>query len=96
MTAPDPRYLATAIEVVTAAGAIQRARFGSTFRVDKKGTIDLVTEVDVEVEPFGANSHIEVGNGSHTGLHAQQRETNNRGGDRVHVEGDGGILSHQG
>ena len=50
MTAPDPRYLATAIEVVTAAGAIQRARFGSTFRVDKKGTIDLVTEVDVEVE----------------------------------------------
>lgn len=50
MTAPDPRYLATAIEVVTAAGAIQRARFGSAFRVDKKGTIDLVTEVDVEVE----------------------------------------------
>ncbi len=50
MSAPDPRYLATAIEVVTAAGAIQRARFGSEFRVDKKGTIDLVTEVDVEVE----------------------------------------------
>jgi myo-inositol-1(or 4)-monophosphatase len=50
VSAPDPRYLATAIEVVTAAGAIQRARFGSEFRVDKKGTIDLVTEVDVEVE----------------------------------------------
>ena len=26
------------------------ARFGSTLRVDKKGVIDLVTEVDVEVE----------------------------------------------
>lgn len=50
MTAPDPRYLATAIEVVTAAGAIQRARFGQAIRVDKKGAIDLVTEVDVEVE----------------------------------------------
>ncbi len=50
MTAPDPRYLATAIEVVTAAGAIQRARFGTGFKVDKKGTIDLVTEVDLEVE----------------------------------------------
>ena len=50
MTAPDPRFLATAIEVVTHAGAIQRARFGSVLRVDKKGTIDLVTEVDLEVE----------------------------------------------
>ena len=50
MTPPDPRYLATAIEVVTTAGAIQRARFGSALRVDKKGAIDLVTEVDLEVE----------------------------------------------
>lgn len=50
MTPPDPRYLATAIEVVTRAGAIQRQRFGSAMRVDKKGTIDLVTEVDLEVE----------------------------------------------
>ena len=50
MTAPDPRFLATAIEVVTHAGAIQRARFGSAIRVDKKGAIDLVTEVDLEVE----------------------------------------------
>lgn len=32
------------------AGAIQRARFGSDLKIDKKGTIDLVTEVDVEVE----------------------------------------------
>ena len=29
---------------------MQIAKFGSNFRVDKKGTIDLVTEVDVEVE----------------------------------------------
>ncbi len=50
MTAPEPRFLATAIEVVTAAGAIQRARFGSALKIDKKGTIDLVTEVDLEVE----------------------------------------------
>ena len=50
MTAPDPRYLATAIEVVTHAGAIQRARFGTAMRVDKKGAIDLVTDVDLEVE----------------------------------------------
>jgi myo-inositol-1(or 4)-monophosphatase len=47
---PDPRFLATAIELVTTAGAIQRARFGSVIRVEKKGAIDLVTEVDVEVE----------------------------------------------
>ena len=50
MTGPDPRFLATAIEVVTHAGAIQRARFGSTLEVKKKGAIDLVTEVDLEVE----------------------------------------------
>lgn len=50
MTAPDPRFLATAIEVVTQAGAIQRARFGTAVRIDKKGAIDLVTEVDLEVE----------------------------------------------
>jgi myo-inositol-1(or 4)-monophosphatase len=50
VTPPDPRLLATAIEIVTAAGAIQRARFGSAVKVDKKGVIDLVTEVDVEVE----------------------------------------------
>jgi myo-inositol-1(or 4)-monophosphatase len=47
---PDPRFLATAIEIVTRAGAIQQARFGSDVHVDKKGTIDLVTDVDVEVE----------------------------------------------
>jgi myo-inositol-1(or 4)-monophosphatase len=50
VAAPDPRLLATAIEAVVRAGEIQMARFGSTMRVDKKGAIDIVTEVDVEVE----------------------------------------------
>lgn len=47
---PDPALLATAIEAVVRAGALQMARFGSALRVGKKGAIDLVTEVDVEVE----------------------------------------------
>jgi myo-inositol-1(or 4)-monophosphatase len=46
----DPRFLATAIEAVTRAGELQMARFGSRVLVEKKGTIDLVTEVDLEVE----------------------------------------------
>ncbi|HXD72537.1 MAG TPA: inositol monophosphatase family protein, partial [Vicinamibacterales bacterium] len=45
-------YLATAVEAVVRAGAIQLAKFGGEFRVDKKGAIDLVTEVDVEVERY--------------------------------------------
>ena len=47
---PDPLYLATATEIVLKAGAIQMARRGTGFRVDKKSTIDLVTEVDLECE----------------------------------------------
>jgi myo-inositol-1(or 4)-monophosphatase len=47
---PDPAFLATAVEAVVRAGEIQMARFGSGVRVDKKGSIDLVTEVDLEVE----------------------------------------------
>lgn len=47
---PDPIYLATACEIVLRAGAIQTTRRESGFRVQKKGTIDLVTEVDVECE----------------------------------------------
>ncbi len=47
---PDPLFLATAVDVVVRAGAIQMGKFGTDIRVDKKGTIDLVTEVDVEVE----------------------------------------------
>ncbi len=46
----DPLLLATAIEAVTRAGGMQLARFGTHMRVDKKGEIDLVTEVDVAVE----------------------------------------------
>jgi len=47
---PDPRFLATAVEIVLRAGEIQRARRDSGFRVAKKGTRDLVTEVDLECE----------------------------------------------
>jgi len=46
----NPRFLATAIEAVVRAGEMQMARFGSGLRVDKKGVIDLVTEVDLDVE----------------------------------------------
>lgn len=45
-----PIHLATAVEAVTRAGDMMMARFGGDVRVDKKGAIDLVTEVDVEVE----------------------------------------------
>jgi myo-inositol-1(or 4)-monophosphatase len=47
---PDPRYLATAIEAVVRAGDIQMSRLGTAMAVRKKGAIDIVTEVDVEVE----------------------------------------------
>jgi myo-inositol-1(or 4)-monophosphatase len=43
-------FLATATEIVLRAGEIQMARRESGFRIDKKGTIDLVTEVDLECE----------------------------------------------
>jgi myo-inositol-1(or 4)-monophosphatase len=46
----NPLFLATAIEAVIKAGDLQMAQFGGDFRIDKKGTIDLVTEVDVAVE----------------------------------------------
>jgi myo-inositol-1(or 4)-monophosphatase len=45
-----PEFLATAVEAVVRAGAIQMAHFGAGVRVEKKGAIDLVTEVDLEVE----------------------------------------------
>ncbi len=47
---PDPVFLATAVEIVLRAGEIQMARRESGFRIDKKGAIDLVTEVDLECE----------------------------------------------
>jgi myo-inositol-1(or 4)-monophosphatase len=46
----NPQFLATAVETVVRAGELQMAKFGTGIRIDKKGTIDLVTEVDLEVE----------------------------------------------
>lgn len=46
----NPLYLTTAVEAVTRAGDMMMARAGHDVRIDKKGTIDLVTEVDVAVE----------------------------------------------
>ena len=46
----DPLLLATAVDVVLRAGDLQLAAFGGAVHVDKKGTIDLVTEVDIAVE----------------------------------------------
>jgi myo-inositol-1(or 4)-monophosphatase len=43
-------FLATAIEAVLEAGRIQLSFFRSGVRVDKKGTIDIVTEADLAVE----------------------------------------------
>jgi myo-inositol-1(or 4)-monophosphatase len=45
-----PLYLATAIEAVVRAGDVQLSRFGTDVRVDKKGAIDLVTEIDLQIE----------------------------------------------
>ena len=47
---PDPLLVATAAEAVLRAGKIQKAHFGQDVRIDKKGPIDLVTQVDIEVE----------------------------------------------
>jgi myo-inositol-1(or 4)-monophosphatase len=47
---PDPLLLTTAVESVIRAGDLMMTRFGGEMRVDKKGTIDLVTEVDIAVE----------------------------------------------
>lgn len=47
---PTPLFLATAVDAVLRAGAMQMARFGTGLRVEKKGAIDLVTDVDVAVE----------------------------------------------
>jgi myo-inositol-1(or 4)-monophosphatase len=47
---PRPIFLTTAIEAVVRAGDMQMAGVGTALQVDKKGTIDLVTEVDLAVE----------------------------------------------
>jgi myo-inositol-1(or 4)-monophosphatase len=46
----DPRFLSTAIEAVARAGDIMMSRSGGDVRIDKKGTIDLVTDVDIAIE----------------------------------------------
>lgn len=46
----NPLFLTTAVESVVRAGAIMLERFGTDVRVDKKGAIDLVTEVDLAIE----------------------------------------------
>jgi myo-inositol-1(or 4)-monophosphatase len=46
----DETYLQTAVDAVRRAGEIQRQASRGTFEIRKKGTIDLVTEVDVGVE----------------------------------------------
>ena len=48
----DPAYLATAVEAVIHAGDLQLARVGAAKRIEKKGTIDLVTETDREIEQW--------------------------------------------
>ena len=45
-----PLFLATAVEAVTRAGQIQLEHLGTDLRVDKKGAIDLVTEIDIRIE----------------------------------------------
>ena len=45
-----PVFLATAVESVIRAGEVQMAHFGGDLHVDKKGVIDLVTEIDLRVE----------------------------------------------
>lgn len=43
-------HLTTAVEAVIRAGDIMLERFGTAVRVDMKGAIDLVTEVDLAIE----------------------------------------------
>jgi myo-inositol-1(or 4)-monophosphatase len=45
-----PVFLATAIDAVIRAGELQMTHFGGDLRVDKKGAIDLVTEIDIAIE----------------------------------------------
>lgn len=46
----NPVFLTTAIEAVVCAGNMMMARVGSDVHIAKKGTIDLVTEVDLAIE----------------------------------------------
>ncbi len=50
-TPPDlTPFLEFAIRIVRTAGGIQMAAFGGALSITKKGTTDLVTQVDVEIE----------------------------------------------
>ena len=46
-------WLAAAVDIVRRAGAMQIDRLGGDLQVRKKGAIDLVTAIDVEVERMG-------------------------------------------
>jgi myo-inositol-1(or 4)-monophosphatase len=46
----DPLFLTTAVEAVVHAGDVMMSRVGTLVRIDKKGAIDIVTEVDVAIE----------------------------------------------
>lgn len=48
--APDPLYLAVAVDAALAAGRIHRQYFRQGTAIHKKGRIDLVTRADLEVE----------------------------------------------
>lgn len=48
--APDPRFLAVAVEAALAAGRLQLQYFRREIEIRKKGVIDLVTEADIAVE----------------------------------------------
>lgn len=48
-----------AVQIVRTAGDIQMAAFGGALRIRKKGAIDLVTQVDVEIERM-FRSRVEV------------------------------------
>ncbi len=46
-------WLATAVEIVRRAGTMQLEYLGGNLQIRKKGAIDLVTAIDVEVERMG-------------------------------------------
>jgi myo-inositol-1(or 4)-monophosphatase len=46
----NPLFLTTAIETVVRAGDMMMSRLGGDVHIAKKGTIDLVTEVDLAIE----------------------------------------------
>ncbi len=46
----SPTFLATAVEAALSAGRLQRRHFRSDITIQKKGAIDLVTEIDIAVE----------------------------------------------